>query len=86
MIDSGDVKEEFVSVILPHLSRGMKSEVGEYKAASYMILAQLLHSTKLKSDILKTVQQILTKVNRSPFFTYQTFSNEKYYPGKCILE
>ena len=62
VIDSGDVKEEFVAVILPHLSRGMKSGVSEYKAASYMILAQLLHSTKLKSDILKTLQQIVAKV------------------------
>ena len=62
VIDSGNVSEQFMSVILPHLSRGMKSAVAEYKAASYMILAQLLHSAKLKPDILKTIQQIIAKV------------------------
>ena len=62
VIDSGNVSEQFMAVILPHLSRGMKSAVTEYKAASYMILAQLLHSVKLRPDILRSIQQIIAKV------------------------
>ena len=80
VIDSCNVSEQFMSVILPHLSRGMKSSVAEYKAASYMILAQLLHSAKLNPDILKTIQQIIAKV----MCLVCNFERRKYTLRKCL--
>ncbi|KAH3695800.1 hypothetical protein DPMN_083259 [Dreissena polymorpha] len=52
-------------MLVPHLSRGMQSRIQEFKAASYMILAQLLFKAKLKSSLLKTLQQVIAKVSRS---------------------
>lgn len=61
VLDSVPVTEVILSIILPHLCRGMKSAITEYKAASYMILAQLLYKTNLKPALVKTIQHILAK-------------------------
>lgn len=67
VLETGPVTEVVLSTLLPHISKGMKSEVTEYKAASYMVLAQLLHKAKLKQDLIKTLQQILAKVCQKIF-------------------
>ncbi|KAL4236600.1 HEAT repeat-containing protein 1 [Mactra antiquata] len=61
VLDSTDMTETLLSALLLHLTTGMKSTANEYKAATYMILAQLLHKAKLKSDLLKSLQNILAK-------------------------
>ncbi|XP_053394592.1 HEAT repeat-containing protein 1-like isoform X2 [Mercenaria mercenaria] len=61
VLETTSVSEVILSTLLPHLTTGMKSAVLEYKAASYMIFAQLLHKTKLTPDLVKSLQQILAK-------------------------
>lgn len=62
VLDSGSITEVTLSMLLPHLSRGMQSRILEYKAASYMILAQMFYKSNLKSSLLKTLQQVICKV------------------------
>ncbi|XP_052257206.1 HEAT repeat-containing protein 1-like isoform X2 [Dreissena polymorpha] len=61
VLESGAVTEVLLAMLVPHLSRGMQSRIQEFKAASYMILAQLLFKAKLKSSLLKTLQQVIAK-------------------------
>lgn len=65
VLESGSVTEVILSTLLPHLSRGMQSHLLEYKAASYMILAQLFYKTSLKSNLVKTLQHVIAKVCNS---------------------
>lgn len=62
VLDSAPESEVIVSTLLPHITTGMMSAVHEYKAASYMILAQLLHKIKLTADLVKSLQRVLAKV------------------------
>ncbi|XP_060600074.1 HEAT repeat-containing protein 1-like [Ruditapes philippinarum] len=61
VLDTASESEVIVSTLLPHVTTGMMSGVHEYKAASYMILAQLLHKMKLKADLVKSLQRVLAK-------------------------
>ncbi|WAR23288.1 HEAT1-like protein [Mya arenaria] len=61
VLEDGGASEVLLSALLPHISRGLQSRLAEYKAASYMILAQLFHTTRLKPGLLKTLQQIVAK-------------------------
>lgn len=62
MLEFGGASENLVAALLPHLSRGMKSKVTQYRAATYMILAQLVCKTSLRQDLLKTLLSALFKV------------------------
>ena len=74
VLDSGNVTEITLSTLLPHLSRGMQSRVQEFKAASYMILAQLFYKSNLKPSLLKTLQQVIAKVGA----WVQAMNSERY--------
>lgn len=62
VLESGTVTERVLSSLLPPLSEGLKSKMSEHKAASYIILAQLLHKAKLEPSLLKILMLSLTKV------------------------
>ncbi|KAK3612581.1 hypothetical protein CHS0354_042081 [Potamilus streckersoni] len=61
VLELNNVTETLVSLLLPLLSNGLRSHILDYRVASYMILSQLLHKTKLKWSLLKTLQQVLCK-------------------------
>ncbi|KAL3869078.1 hypothetical protein ACJMK2_041804 [Sinanodonta woodiana] len=61
VLELNHVTETLVSMLLPHLSQGLRSRILDYRTASCMILSQLLHKTKLKWSLLKTLQQVLCK-------------------------
>lgn len=61
-MEFGGATENFIAAILPHLSRGLKSKVAQYRAATYMILGQLVSKTNLQGDLLKTLLSALFKV------------------------
>ena len=61
--DGGGASEVTLATLLPHISRGLQARHLEYKAASYMVLAELVKTTRLKPTLLKTLQQLLAKVN-----------------------
>ncbi|XP_034311475.2 HEAT repeat-containing protein 1 [Magallana gigas] len=60
-LEFGGATENFIAAILPHLSRGLKSKVAQYRAATYMILGQLVSKTNLQGDLLKTLLSALFK-------------------------
>ena len=62
MVEFGGATENFIAALLPHLSRGLKSKVTQYRAATYMILGQLVSHTNLQRDLLKTLLSALFKV------------------------
>ncbi|KAL5015995.1 hypothetical protein ScPMuIL_005584 [Solemya velum] len=61
VLESDTVTERVLSTVIPPLTKGLKSKMTEYKAASFMILAQLLHKAKLKPSLLKTLMNAMTK-------------------------
>lgn len=61
-LEFGGATENFIAAILPHLSRGLKSKVAQYRAATFMILGQLVSRTNLQGDLLKTLLSALFKV------------------------
>ncbi|XP_033736713.1 HEAT repeat-containing protein 1-like isoform X2 [Pecten maximus] len=61
VLDSGNVKEELVATLLTHISHGLRSKVLNYKAASYMIMAQLLFKAKLQKSLLETLMNGMCK-------------------------
>ncbi|XP_060070386.1 HEAT repeat-containing protein 1-like [Ylistrum balloti] len=61
VLDSGKVKEELVSTLLAHISHGLRSKVLDYKAAVYMITAQLLFKAKLQKSLLETLMNGMCK-------------------------
>ncbi|OWF38112.1 HEAT repeat-containing protein 1-like [Mizuhopecten yessoensis] len=61
VLDSEKVKEELVSTLLAHISHGLRSKILDYKAASYMIMAQLLFKAKLQKTLLETLMNGMCK-------------------------
>ena len=62
VIETGEVTENIIAVLLPHFSAGLRSKVKDYMAATYMILAELFFKVKLKPDLLKTLLNAVCKV------------------------
>ncbi|XP_070194933.1 HEAT repeat-containing protein 1-like isoform X2 [Littorina saxatilis] len=61
VVDSGPVTERILSAILPVLSRGLKSDVLDYKAASYGILGKVLQKSTLKTSLVETLMNAVCK-------------------------
>ncbi|XP_062578566.1 HEAT repeat-containing protein 1-like [Saccostrea cucullata] len=61
VLEFGGATENLVSSLLPHLSRGLKSKVAQYRAATYMILGQLVFKSSLQQDLLKSLLSALFK-------------------------
>lgn len=62
VMETGKIKEEFIALMLPHISQGLKSNIPNYKAATYMILAELFHKVTLKEKLLTTLMNTICKV------------------------
>ena len=62
------VTERTVSVLVPHLVRGLRTtRCHGYQAGSYMILGQLCTVAKLKEEFLDTLLPLLVKVSEMEF-------------------
>ncbi|XP_071145410.1 HEAT repeat-containing protein 1-like isoform X1 [Mytilus edulis] len=61
VMETGGIKEEFIAMILPHISQGLKSSIPNYKAATYMIIAELFHKVTLKDKLLTTLLNTICK-------------------------
>ena len=57
------VTEEFITMLLPYLVKGLKSGTTELKAASYMIVGQLCVKCSLEERLLKSVLESVCKVS-----------------------
>ena len=60
--DDSNITERTMSIIVPHLVRGVKSRCIEYKAANYMVISQLTVQTPLQESLLASLVPVLTKV------------------------
>ncbi|XP_052098508.1 HEAT repeat-containing protein 1-like [Mytilus californianus] len=61
VMETGGIKEEFIAMILPHISQGLKSSIPNYKAATYMMIAELFHKVTLKDKLLATLLNTICK-------------------------
>ena len=55
--------EEIIGRLLPYLLRGTKSRAVEYRAASYMIVGQLVSLTTLDERLVTSLLEAVTKVS-----------------------
>ncbi len=56
------VMEELISVLLPYLEEGLKSDNRDYWAGSCMIVSQMAVVVKLDEKLLKSITELLSKV------------------------
>ncbi|KAJ8305572.1 hypothetical protein KUTeg_016117 [Tegillarca granosa] len=61
VIEFGKITENLISTLIPYISIGLRSKVMDYKAATYMILAQMFYKAKLKSELTTTLLNVLCK-------------------------
>ncbi|KAK3090239.1 hypothetical protein FSP39_010297 [Pinctada imbricata] len=61
VIEQGGVSEGMMAVLLPQIALGLRSKVNDFRAATYMIVAELFHTTKLKSDVVKNLLNAICK-------------------------
>ncbi|XP_071954262.1 HEAT repeat-containing protein 1-like [Antedon mediterranea] len=55
------VTENHVSTLIPYLLKGLKSKMVDYKAASYMVMCQLVAKATLKEELLHPLINSLSK-------------------------
>ena len=56
------ISEEFLTRLVPHVLRGLKSEIPDLKAGSYMIVAQLCVKCSLEKTLVKSLIESICKV------------------------
>ncbi|XP_041360165.1 HEAT repeat-containing protein 1-like [Gigantopelta aegis] len=61
ILDSGPVTKQLVSSLFESLVQGLRSKIVDYKSASYILLAQVVAKSQLKSDLLEPLTNILCK-------------------------
>ena len=58
-----NVTEKFITQLLPHLLEGLKSDLPEMVASSYMITAQLCSRCSMEENLVKSLSDSICKVN-----------------------
>lgn len=57
------VSEEILSSLLPHIIHGLKSDVADLQAASYMVIGQLTIKCTLQPRVIKSLLKTMCKVS-----------------------
>ena len=63
------VSEELLTLLLPHLIRGLKSELLDYQAATYVIIGQLVTVATLEERLNTSLLEAMSKVSEVSFNT-----------------
>ncbi|KAF5893881.1 HEAT repeat-containing protein 1, partial [Clarias magur] len=69
------VTDSIVAKLLPYLQLGLKSELLDYKAATYMIVCQLAVKVVMQPELLDSlVRQVSRSMSRAPALTFEGLS------------
>lgn len=59
---AGAIQEEFLAILVPFLTKGLKSSHLDYKVATYMVLSQLCAHAKIDDQLLHPLIRTTCKV------------------------
>jgi len=62
VLGRGQTNDHILTILLPYLLKGMKSDVADFRAAAYMGLGQLIKNNQLENILLKKFLGILFEV------------------------